>query len=182
MQAKIDTMRESHVAVGAIAVILALAVYGYWSWFFPSTIVQVAASLPAVGLATWLALALKRRPNSITPPKGVPRIGKPFLIASVLVFGGISAWVALAVGLPAMVTVILSPNAKAIAIVHTKSMGIRRSCDYKLGLVGYGVMFKDTFCVTSAVWNRVKVGDKVDLQIRKDLFGTRIYELGTPES
>jgi len=170
------------VLIGAVVALL-IAVYGYSSWFFPSAIVEVGAIVPAVGAALWLALALARRPTARTHPTGVPRISKPFLVAGVAVFGAITAWVALAIGFPAIVTAALSPNGKAVAVVNAKTKGAtRRNCDYKLGLVEYTTMFKDTFCVDSAVWNHVNIGDKVDLQVRRDAFGTRIYDIQRPES
>jgi hypothetical protein len=173
------TKRVTTAVLIGSAVVLLTAVYGYSSWFFPSAIIEVGAVLPAVGAALWLTLALARRPAAQTRLAGVPRISKSFLVAGVAVFGAISAWVGLAIGFPAIVTAALSPTGKAVAVVQTKTTGAwrRRSCDYKLGLVGYAAMFKDTFCVDSVVWNRVNVGDKVNLQVRKDAFGTRIYDI-----
>ena len=178
------TKHATNTVLIGVAVALLMAVYGYSSWFFPSALVEVGAVLPAVGAALWLALALARRPAAKTLPAGVPRISKPFLVAGVAVFGAISAWVALAIGFPAIVTAALSPNGQAVAVIQTKTTGrwVRRSCDYKLGLVGYTTMFKDTFCVDSVTWNGVIVGDKVKLQVRSDAFGTRIYDIGMPES
>jgi hypothetical protein len=179
-----DTKRATTAVLIGVAVALLMAVYGYSSWFFPSVIVEVGAVLPAVGAALWLALALARRPAARTHRAGVPRISKPFLVAGVAVFAAISAWVALAIGLPAIVTASLSPNGQAVAVIETKRMraGSRSSCDYTLGLAGYATMFKDTLCVDSVIWNRVNVRDKVNLEVRRDAFGTRIYDIRTPES
>jgi hypothetical protein len=169
--------------IGGLAVPL-MAVYGYSSWFFPNTIVEVGAVLPAVAAALWVALALARRPVAKTHTAGIPRISKPFLVTGVAVFGAITAWVALAIGFPAIVTAALSPNGQAIAVIESKTTGrwVRRSCDYKLALVGYAATFKHDFCVDSDVWTRVNVGDKVNLQVRRDAFGTRIYDIRRPES
>jgi hypothetical protein len=93
------------------------------------------------------------------------------------------AWIAVVVGLPAVITLVLGPNGEEMAVISTKNEGgSRRTCDYKLGLVGYEVMFKETFCVSARLWNEVSAGEQVIVLVRKDILGTRIFGIRKAKS
>lgn len=167
------------VAVGVVA----FAIYGVLSWFFPSSSFVSVATLPAIALGLWFTYLLCRR-GAFDPERlRGQKIGKPILCLGLATFIPVFSWIAVVVGMPALITLALGPNAEEMAVISTKNEGgSRRTCDYKLGLVGYEVMFKETFCVSAKLWNDVSAGEQVIVLVRKDIFGTRIFDIRKAKS
>jgi hypothetical protein len=161
-----------------------LALYGRYAWYFPNAaFATVAAILAATfGIAgayrlqLWvIAGAYRRRPSIST---------LAFLLAflSGITFVALILWSAFVQGLPAVVTYLLGGNGTEVAVIGAKkkSQNSRYSCDYQLGLVGYKSVLKDTLCVDSALWNHAVVGQRVEILVRKDILGTRIFDIRLP--
>lgn len=169
---------------GMIAIgLVALSIYGLLSWFFPSEPFVRVATVPAIALGLWFAYLLCR-PGILDPERlRRQKVGKPFFCVGLAIFVPVSSWTAVVVGVPALITRGLAPNTEELAVISAKREGgSRRTCDYKLGLVGYETMFKDTFCVSERLWNAVSAGEQVVVLMRKDIFGTRIFEIKEVES
>ena len=141
------------------------------------------ATLPAIALGLWFTYLLCRR-GALDPEQlRSQKIGKPILCLGLATFIPVFSWIAVVIGVPAFITLTLGPNAEEMAVISTKNEGgSRRTCDYKLGLVGYEAMFKETFCVSAKIWNEVGAGEQVIVLVRKDIFGTRIFDIRKTKS
>lgn len=158
--------------------LVGFSVYGLLSWFFPGAPFVRVVTVPAIALGLWFAYLLCR-PGILDPERlRRQKVSKPFFCVGIAVFVPVFSWTTVVVGVPALITRGLAPNTEELAVISTKREGgSRRTCDHKLGLVGYETMFKDTFCVSERLWNEVNAGEQVVIVVRKDIFGTRIFEI-----
>lgn len=133
------------------------------------------ASFPAVVLGILCAYWLCR---NLDPEKYLgKKIRKHILCAWAFTFIPIVCWASLVIGVPAFITSFLSPNSVERTKIVAKSEGGIRTCRYEVGLEGFEVMFKDRICLNHNVWKYFLVNDAVTVSVRKDIFGTRIYEI-----
>lgn len=172
---------QIYVAISFALVLGLLAIYGLVAWYYPTQEFVSVATWPAVGLGLLFVYLLWRK-GALRPERSEnQRAPKALIYLSLLLFFPFICWSGLVLGFPAAVTAFLEPNAEEAALVATKTAG-RRVCDYKLTLVGYEAMFKAGICVEGALWQQVSPGNKVSLSIRKNYFGTRIFEIKPKQS
>lgn len=155
---------------------MALAIYGLTSWFFPSEQFLAIASGPVVTLGLIASYLLCRYGRFDKEELAKRKMRKPFVCLGAVTFIPIFLWMALCVGTPALITLFLGPNGEIVASVAIKTErgATKRN---RLGLVGYSTLLKDRFWVPDEVFNYVHVGQDVSLRVREDFFGTRIFDI-----
>jgi len=155
-----------------------LAVYGLLSWFFPSESFVAIASAPVLVLGGYLTYVLCRMRDQRTYNYKQHGLRKSVLcFAAFFVLSG-TLWTALLMGVPALVTNFLGPNAEiSVKVTSKQEKYRRRSCDFKVTLDGFSTFLKSYICVLESNFRELTVGEDAILLVRKDIFGTRIFEI-----
>lgn len=163
-----------------------LAVYGWDAWYFPNVAFATVAAILAVtiGIAGWYRLRLWDIAGAYRLRLWIIKLAFLLAFLSGVTLGALILWSAFVQGLPAVVTYLLGANGTEVAVIGEKKKSQKQNsryfCDYQLGLVGYKSVLKDTLCVDSALWNHVVVGQRVEIVVRKDILGTRIFDIRLP--
>jgi hypothetical protein len=159
--------RRAHGLTVSVVLLLSLALYGLYAWYFPTTTFAIVGALLAVALV--LAGAHHLRLWMLSK--------LAFFVCVPL--GALLVWSAGVQGVPAMVTQLLGARGAEVAVIGTKQRTANRRvfCEYQLSLIGYQSVQKETLCVKRALWSQVVVGQRVEIVIRKDVLGTRIFDI-----
>jgi hypothetical protein len=158
----------------AVVFLLSLGCYGWYAWYFPHAVWTAGAAV----LAVVLAIAGMHRLRLWTMST---RVYGVCLTLSALLLWPI-VWCVVIQGGGAVATHLLGARSTEVAVIGAKTTPRDRSsfCAYQLRLVGYKAGLKETLCVDRALWHQVGVGQRVEIVVRKDLLGTRIFAIRLP--
>ena len=101
---------------------------------------------------------------------------KPFFCILSALFIPLFFWSALIFGVPAVVMRVLGSNGTLTATVREKDTG-PRTCRYQLRIEERSAFLKEELCVSSSLFNALSEGQRIELKVRENFFGTRVFEI-----
>ena len=90
----------------SLLLLMALAIYGMRSWFYPSETYVLYATFPAVIIGIWFSFLICKYINL----NKIKKIRKPLLCLGTVFIIPYLTWAALVMGMPSLITLGLTPN------------------------------------------------------------------------
>lgn len=170
------TMRfKSSVFLILISLLLPLGWYGVYSWFFTGKVLTILTLGGLFSLSFFISLLIARKPLPRIPRNNY-KIRKPVGVLGVFMFIPFMLWMPLGMGLPAVISLTLSPNENMhVRVIDVTSSRSRRSCDHEVKFENISTFLKSGICVSRSEVNMLKVGDILNLHVNKSFLGLRIY-------
>jgi hypothetical protein len=169
----VSLSRKDIISILVAFYFLFLMFYGSRAWFYPSTsIAFVMYAFVQIGMI-YLAIFMYKSPIKPTKTK-YGEVKKPIVILGIIFIMPAMFWLPISVGIPAQISLLLSPNEKIITTVSSVD-DRSRGCHNKISFTGMDIFLKFGICVSKDVVGSYRKGDKVELIVNKSILGIRIY-------